>query len=109
MNRHFKSLVAVLLLASPSVAMARQGPVASPRYADGTGNSMIDQLNSSQLNNNYKGPYYHRGEAPPPFRPVQVAPPPPPPPPPLVRHHRHRPHPVPPGVPQPVMQPGGPH
>ncbi|MFC0501606.1 hypothetical protein [Asaia krungthepensis] len=106
MNRHLGAFFAATFLVLPVQAMAQQGPAYSPRYADGTGNNMIDQLNSSQLNNNYKGPYYNRGEAPPPFRPVHVQPPPPPPPPP--RHwHRHHPRPLPP-VPDRGMPPGGP-
>jgi len=112
MIRHFGSkrilgvALGALSLAAPSLAFAQQGP-APHRYADGTGNNMIEQLNSSQLNNNYKGPYYNRGEAPPPFRPVQVQAPPPPPPPICPHRHHHRPHPVPPGPMQPVP-PGGP-
>ncbi|NVN01477.1 MULTISPECIES: hypothetical protein [Asaia] len=103
MNRHFGALLGAVLLASPSLALAQQAP---GRYADGTGNSVIDRLNSSQLNDNYKGPYYHRGEAPPAFRPVQLPPEPPPPPPPRpLPRHRHHPHPVHPGYAQPVPPP----
>ncbi|WP_051537213.1 hypothetical protein [Asaia prunellae] len=92
MNRHIGVLSGVMLLAAPSFALAQQGPAAmSGHYADGTGNSMIDRLNASQLNDNYRGPYYHRGEAPPAFRPVQLPPEPPPP----IRHPpRHHLHPM---------------
>lgn len=97
MNRHIGALLGAALFVSPSLALAQQAPVMSPRhYADGTGNSAIDRLNASQLNDNYKGPYYHRGEAPPAFQPVPLPPEPPPPPRDLPRHRPH-PHPLHPG------------
>ncbi|MCQ8241360.1 hypothetical protein [Rhizosaccharibacter radicis] len=63
-----------------TIAMAQQAPPSSP-YRDGTGNSEIERLNSSQLDQNYRGPYYQvpprpvmpgtlRGAYPPAYRPV---------------------------------------
>ncbi|WP_336762473.1 hypothetical protein [Asaia sp. VD9] len=94
MNRTLGFLLGVTLLASPVAAFAQHAPGGpSGHYADGTGNSMIDSLNAAQLNDNYRGPYYTPGQAPPPFQPVQLAPhaPPPPPSPPAhhIRHHAH--------------------
>ncbi|AOX17513.1 hypothetical protein [Kozakia baliensis] len=44
------------------------------RYSDGTGNNMIDRLNNAQLDKNYKGPTYYRGQQqPPPFQAVPLS------------------------------------
>jgi len=71
----FSSRAAILLaaagLAATATGAARaQQPAPRSPYADGTGNSAVDALNSGQLNQNYKGPWYQT-----PARPV--APPPP--------------------------------
>lgn len=42
-------------------------------YADGTGNSKVDDLNNAQLNQNYKGPYYHKGQSVPPARATDLS------------------------------------
>ncbi|MBE7210296.1 MAG: hypothetical protein INR65_04700 [Gluconacetobacter diazotrophicus] len=97
-------LLAAFLLAAPAALAAPRPGAADPpqssasNYSDGTGDSAVDSLNASQLDNNYRGPRYQvqhgtnrplDGSAPPPavplYRPpVAVAPraaayPPPPP------------------------------
>ena len=51
-----------ILAAFPSVAaLARPGQgVPNPRYPDGTGDDQVDRLNSAQLDQNYRGPYYQQ-------------------------------------------------
>ena len=72
MRRTALAGVLVAALAGPAMAQPDQAqsgrvqpPPTSP-YADGTGNSAVDTLNSGQLDHNYTGPW-HRV---PPQRPV---------------------------------------
>jgi hypothetical protein len=69
-----------------------------------TGDSQVDNLNDSQLNQNYRGPYYYRGQGGPPagYQPMAAAPPPgyapmAPPPPPAPPGYAPPPPPAPPG------------
>lgn len=45
---------------------------ARTHYEDGTGDMLVDSLNSSQLDQNYKGPVYYPGQPIPPFRPIDT-------------------------------------
>ncbi|MBO1326651.1 hypothetical protein K2X14_16070 [Acetobacter sp. TBRC 12305] len=47
-------------------APAHTAETSRSHYADGTGDSEIDRLNASQLDENYHGPYYTPGQTPPP-------------------------------------------
>ncbi len=59
---------------TPVAALAYPGQgIPNPRYPDGTGNVAVEQLNNAQLDQNYRGPFYTRGQQP----PSEVAPPPP--------------------------------
>lgn len=57
--------------AARSAAMAR-GSEPRSHYADGTGNMLVDRLNESQLDQNYKGPVYYPGQPIPPFRAIDI-------------------------------------
>lgn len=45
---------------------------ARTHYEDGTGDMLVDSLNASQLDQNYKGPVYYPGKPIPPFRPIDT-------------------------------------
>lgn len=45
---------------------------ARTHYEDGTGDMLVDSLNASQLDQNYKGPVYYPGQPIPPFRPIDT-------------------------------------
>ncbi|BBC81804.1 hypothetical protein GOX1328 (plasmid) [Acetobacter orientalis] len=59
-------------------ARATEGPSTVPKtgarahYEDGTGDMLVDSLNASQLDQNYKGPVYYPGQPIPPFRPIDI-------------------------------------
>lgn len=42
------------------------------RYVDGTGDMLVDRLNESQLDENYKGPVYYPGQPIPSFRGIDT-------------------------------------
>ncbi|MFT8676661.1 MAG: hypothetical protein ABF990_08060 [Acetobacter sp.] len=52
-------------------AVADKGGIPQSPYADGTGDSEIDRLNASQLDKNYRGPYYMPGQPVPPAQAIQ--------------------------------------
>ncbi|GAN69335.1 hypothetical protein [Acetobacter orleanensis] len=55
-----------------SSASAAQKSAGHSRYVDGTGDMLVDKLNASQLNQNYKGPVYYPGQPIPPFQPIDT-------------------------------------
>ena len=69
--------VVALALAAATQAHAYPGQgIPNPRYPDGTGDGVVDALNNAQLDRNYRGPLYDRGQFPPPAAPVPLAYPP---------------------------------
>lgn len=61
-------------LATRMAHSASNHPKTTPgtHYADGTGDMLIDRLNESQLDQNYKGSVYYLGQPISPFKPIDT-------------------------------------